>query len=366
MPDFLVTILRFELPGFAGFCLGGIVLAYGLEQGRSWARPGLCAFALLAVGQLVMVNSGANPLVPKSFLTYRPPVMKEFTGSPGTYRIASFWPTMATPDTQGPQSFVNFESMPEAAEFGPMAEGALQQRLQLATGAMLNQVEGNINLDLERSMPPYLYDVEFYQNREAAHPELVDCMLGRTNVKYIVRPARADSAATRWMGEVFNGSTAPSALYEDMCFVPRSYVAGNSLFSMNSAETLDRMASQNFDALNTVILAAAPVSSPAVGPSASPAGQVEIVHRDPNSVTLRAELARPAYVVLLERYDPDWQGTLDGHPAPVLRANQIFRAVYAGAGVHEIRFKYRQHGLRLGVIISLLTLAALAVLYFKR
>ena len=29
MPDFLVTILRYELPGFAGFCLGGIVLAYG-------------------------------------------------------------------------------------------------------------------------------------------------------------------------------------------------------------------------------------------------------------------------------------------------------------------------------------------------
>jgi len=92
---------------------------------------------------------------------------------------------------------------------------------------------------------------------------------------------------------------------------------------------------------------------------------VEIAHRDPNSVTLRAELARPAYIVLLERYDPNWQATLDGRPVPVLRANQIFRAVYAGAGLHEVRFDYRQRGLRLGVIISLLTLATLAVLYFN-
>ena len=97
----------------------------------------------------------------------------------------------------------------------------------------------------------------------------------------------------------------------------------------------------------------------------APAGQVEIVHRDPNSVTLQAQLARPAYVVLLDRYDPNWQATLDGRPAPVLRANQIFRAVYAGAGLHEIRFDYRQRGFRLGVIISLLTLAMLVALYFR-
>ncbi|HMD84845.1 MAG TPA: hypothetical protein VKO18_09105 [Terriglobia bacterium] len=364
MPDFLVTMLRFQLPGLTGFCLGGIVLAYGLEQGKSWARPGLSAFALLAVGQLVMVNSGANPTVPKSFFTYRPPVLKEFKGPPGTYRVASFWPLVATPDTQNLQTYTNFDSIPEAADFGPMAQGALQARLQLATGSMLNQVEGNINLDLERSMPPYLYDVEIYQSREAAHPELVDCMLGRTNVKYILPPTRADSAATRLMGEVFNGSPAPSALYEDCCFVPRTYVAGNSLFSTNSTETLDHLAARDFDALNTVILAATFGSSPAVSGSA-PAGQVEIVHRDPNSVTLRAELARPAYIVLLDRYDPNWQATLDGRPASVFRANQIFRAVYAGAGLHEIRFNYRQLGLRVGVVISLLTLTALVALYFR-
>jgi len=365
MPGFLVTVLRYQLPGLAGFCLGGVVLAYGLEQRKSWARPGLYAFALLAIGQLVAVNSAANPTVPKTFFTYRPGVLDEFKDPPETYRVASFWPIVQTPDTKNLQTYTNFGSIPEAANFGPMAQGAFQARLQLATGSMLNQVEGSINLDLERSLPPYLYDIEIYQDRHVTDPLHVDCLLGRTNVKYIIRPTPADSAATRALGDLFNGSPLPSRLYEDLCFVPRAYVAGNSLLSTNSAETLDHLASPDFDALNTVILAASAGSSPAMSGSA-PAGQVEIVHRDPNSVTLRAQLARPAYVALLDRYDPNWQATLDGLPAPMLRANQIFRAVYAGAGLHEIRFDYRQRGFRLGVIISFLTLGTLALLYFKR
>jgi uncharacterized membrane protein YfhO len=83
-------------------------------------------------------------------------------------------------------------------------------------------------------------------------------------------------------------------------------------------------------------------------------------------VTLSAQLSRPGYVVLLDRYEPSWQATLDGHPVPVLRANQIFRAVYADAGTHEIRFVYHQKGLRTGIVISSLTALVLVGLYLKR
>ncbi len=365
MPDFLITMLRYQLPGLAGFFLGGIVLAHGLEQRKRWARPGLYAFALLAIGQLVTANSGANPTVPKTFFTYRPPVLNEFKDTPGTYRVASFWPVVETPEVGNVQTYINFESLPEAADLGPAGQGAFQPRSQLATGSMLNDVEGSINLDLERSLPPYLYDVEIYQDRHVKDPLHVDCLLGRTNVKYIIRPRASESMAVRPLGEVFNGSSLPSKLYEDMCFLPRAYVAGNSLFTTDSNETLDYLAWPEFDAINSVILAAPAGSSPKVNGGA-PAGDVEIVHRDPNSVTLRAQLTRPGYVVLLDRYDPNWLATVDGRPARVLRANQIFRAVYADIGTHEIRFEYHQRGFHLGLVISLVTIAALAVLFFKQ
>lgn len=364
VPDFLVALIRWEFPGLAGFCLGGLVLISGLGQGKKWARPGLYVFALLAMGQLVLVNSDANPTVPKSFYTYRPPVLGEFKDPPGTYRFLSLGPDFQTSTALHLQTFVNFQSLPAAAGISEVAEGAFQARLQLGAGSMFYRVEGSINLDQERSFPPFLHDVEIYLYRMKADPLHYNCLLGRTNVKYILRSTPADSAATRAIGNIFNGSSVPSRLYEDLCFVPRAYVAGNSLLSTNSDETLDHLASPDFDALHTVILAAPAGSSPSVS-GADPAGQVETVRRDPNSVTLRAQLARPAYVVLLDRYDPNWQATLDGRSAPVLRANQIFRAVYAGAGQHEIRFDYHQRGLRRGLVISLVTLVALIGLYIK-
>jgi hypothetical protein len=364
IPDFVVTILRWQLPGLAGFCLGGILLIVGLEQGKKWARPGLYVFALLAMGQLVLVNFEANPTVPKSFYTYRPPVLNEFKAPPGTYRFLSLSPALQTSAATDLQSFVSFQSIPAASGLSEIALRAFRARLQLSAGSMFYRVDGSINLDQERSLPPSLYDFEIYLTRNKSDVLRATCLLGRTNVKYILRLTPTSTAATRFIGEIFNGSEVPSRLYEDLCFVPRTYVAGNSLFSTNSDETLDHLASPDFDALNTVILAAAAGSSPAVSGS-TPAGQVAIVHRDPNSVTLQARLARPAYVILLERYDPNWQATVDGRPAPVLRVNQFFRAVYAGAGFHEIRFDYRQHGLRSGAIISLLTLATLVALYFR-
>jgi uncharacterized membrane protein YfhO len=92
---------------------------------------------------------------------------------------------------------------------------------------------------------------------------------------------------------------------------------------------------------------------------------VEITERQPNKVTLKANLSRPGYVVLLERYDSDWHAELDGREVPVLRANQLFRAVYTPAGRHALGFYYHQSGLLPGAIISVLTLMLLAGLgYF--
>jgi hypothetical protein len=299
--------------------------------------------------------------VPKTFYTYRPPVLDEFTAPPGTYRFLSLGNNLQASDAPSLQSYVNFQSLPGAEEFSELAQGEIQSRLQLYTGSTLYKAEGSINLDPERSVPPFLYDVKVYLLRLKSDSVPFNCLLGRINVKYIIRAARAETAVTRAIGSVANGSAMPSPLYEDLCFVPRTYVAGNSLFLTSTDKTLDRLASPDFDALHTVILAAPEGSAPFVS-GAESAGQVEIVHRDPNSITLRAQLSRPGYIVLLDRYDPNWQATLDGREARVWRANQIFRAVYVQEGKHDIVFHYHQRGLKAGLLLSLVTLAACMVL----
>ena len=216
----------------------------------------------------------------------------------------------------------------------------------------------------QRSLPPYLYDIEIYLNHRGADPLHADCLLGRTNVKYVIGSGGRESAAVKVVGEIANGSPKPSYLYETRYFVPRAYVAGNSIFTTSPLETLRRMASPGFDALGNVILAAdaADAGSPAVQGSGA-AGQVEITERQPNTVTLRAALSRPGYIVLLDRYDSNWHASLDGREVPVLRANQLFRAVYSPAGEHRLRFDYHQKGLLAGALISALTCIALAAMF---
>jgi hypothetical protein len=226
---------------------------------------------------------------------------------------------------------------------------------------MPEKVEGISNIDVERSFPPFLYDYWMFMIRRLSDPARVACLVGRTNVKYQILPARQDTPVTREVAPIFNGSVKPHYLYENLCATPRAYVAGSASYSTDAAETLTKLSDPAFDAGAEVILAAEPGLAPPVEGS-SAAGRVEIVERQPNAIVLRAELSRPGYVVLLDRFDPNWHATLDGRDVPVLRANHLFRAVRADAGRHEIRFFYRQRGLRAGLLVSLGTLAVLIIL----
>jgi hypothetical protein len=229
---------------------------------------------------------------------------------------------------------------------------------------MVQRVEGSLNLDFDdRSLPPFLYDVWIYILRQAPDALRIDCLLGRTNVKYVIRPA-PDISGAKLVSEIFNGSPQPSYLYENLYFVPRASVAGTSIFTTSPLETLSRMATPAFDASENVILAADPGASLAVQGSGF-AGRVEATERQPNRVTLTAHLSRPGYVVLLDRYDSNWHARIDGREVPVLRANQLFRAAYAEPGHHVIIFYYRQQGLLAGMFISALTLVALLWVYLR-
>jgi hypothetical protein len=364
MAEFLAAMLRLYIPGVAGFILFGVLLLVGLGQNKVWARTGVPIFALLGLAQLVQVNYQVNPSAPQGFLTYRPLVLSRFSDPPGSFRVDAQPPNAkVTADANDLQGFVSFESIPEVAGMPAIVQGVFQQKLVLRAGSMLEGVEGSLNLDMERSLPPFVYDESIYMLKQAPDTLHQDCLLGRTNVKYIVRSRRRDSSGSRILGEVFNGSPKPSYLYEDLYLVPRAYVAGRTIFTTSPLDTLRRMASPDFDALENVILAAEPGASPAVHGS-GPAGRVEVTERHPNTVVLHADLSRPGYVVLLDRYDSNWHAELDGREAQVLRANQLFRAVYTPAGAHTLRFYYHQSGLLPGAIISALTCVLLAGLYF--
>jgi uncharacterized membrane protein YfhO len=55
------------------------------------------------------------------------------------------------------------------------------------------------------------------------------------------------------------------------------------------------------------------------------------------------------YLLINDAWDPDWSATVNGKPAPVLRADFMLRAVPVPAGVSQVALTYNAH-YRIGVM----------------
>ncbi|MBN2310232.1 MAG: YfhO family protein [Candidatus Hydrogenedentes bacterium] len=72
------------------------------------------------------------------------------------------------------------------------------------------------------------------------------------------------------------------------------------------------------------------------------------------------DLPGPRVLLFVDALYPGWQATVDGRPAPMLRANDAFKAVELPAGTHRVVFAYRPRGGGLALAIAALTAAAVA------
>ncbi|NBR84970.1 MAG: hypothetical protein EBT61_05610 [Verrucomicrobia bacterium] len=80
-------------------------------------------------------------------------------------------------------------------------------------------------------------------------------------------------------------------------------------------------------------------------------------------IEIEAEAAAPTVVVLAQNFYPSWRATVNGQPAPVLRANHAFQAIPIPAGKSTVRLDYVDWPFRLGAGISLATLLGCLVLW---
>jgi hypothetical protein len=81
-------------------------------------------------------------------------------------------------------------------------------------------------------------------------------------------------------------------------------------------------------------------------------GSVELVAENPNQIEVRTQSGASGYLLLADTWYPGWQAWVDGRPAPVWRANYLFRAVPLPAGEHQVIVAYRPAWFYLGAILS--------------
>ncbi len=142
----------------------------------------------------------------------------------------------------------------------------------------------------------------------------------------------------------------------------------------NRDEIFSVMADPSFDPGSEVILEEPPVPIPGTGMDEFGPGNAEITEASTNYLVVKAELSRPAVLVLTDAYAPGWRAVDLSGKAPqeysVIPANYVLRAVPLAAGEHHLRIEYSPPGFKTGMAVSavawVLFLAGCVLLWIRR
>ena len=108
---------------------------------------------------------------------------------------------------------------------------------------------------------------------------------------------------------------------------------------------LARMKDPAWNPRATVILSApAPDRPDSSAPTtANVPATLDLRSYDPRRIEVVVQASRPGYILINDAYDPDWTAEVNGHAAPVLRADFLLRAVPVPAGASSVVLTYTAH-----------------------
>lgn len=321
-----------------------VLLLPGLAAPRQAA-----ALALVALAELVATNSSLNPTTGSALYRYRPKVLDSI-GTGLRTRIYVMDYVAQIPGKASRGKLGTFLETP--GRWPRLAERALAMQAYLYPPSYGRWgLAGSFDRDLLELYPKPLRDLT-EGLRYAEETPAFDRLLRDGGVNFVIALHEQDHAALLPVATVAALYPVPIRVYRVPDPLPRAFAVAGVERVGSPDEALRRLVDPEFDPAATVLLQERP-SRAAVGK----AGEVRLVELAPDRVRCEATLLQPGYVLLLDAFDPGWRASVDGSPAPLLRANGVFRAVPVPAGAHAVEFLYRPSSLWVGLAASTLSLA---------
>jgi len=145
---------------------------------------------------------------------------------------------------------------------------------------------------------------------------------------------------------------------------PRAFVACRAWAAGDRVEAAEAPLAPGFDPRRDVAFESAMRAEPqATGCNAA---RILEVSRGSDEERFVVESDGPGWLVSRATHARGWHAVLDGAPAELRRADGRHRAVAVPAGRHEVLMRYQPPGLRIGIVLSLVSLAALLWLALRR
>lgn len=144
-------------------------------------------------------------------------------------------------------------------------------------------------------------------------------------------------------------------IYRNLDAKPRLYVVFRAVLVADRQQAIDRLVRDEVDAQSAIAVEG--------GQALDGSGTADItpLADEAGRVAARVQLDAPGYLVLSDAYYPGWRATVDGQPAPILRANGFVRAVLLSPGEHTVEFTFAPASLGAGAVCSASALGLWAV-----
>jgi hypothetical protein len=315
--------------------------------------------ASVLVADPLLAHLDLNRGAPRTLLTHRPEIVDALRRD-GASRLHVY-------DYLVPGASQALLGREQAYRLARAAEGwstagahALAYRMYLfPPTAALWDLGGGFDVDVPRLAPPALGAMTDAVRAGTGEAHLRLLQLGA--VSHTVSLHRPDP---RWAAPVATGSS----LYAEPVLVarvagslPRAYCVGRARWVPREAHVLPALLDPSFDARHEVVL----VGAPGPPPAAPFSGRCGVVARGANSVTVRAEMDGPGWLVVVETYDRSWTARAAGVPVALERANGAFRAARLPAGRHDVVFEYRPRAVSAGLAATGLTAVLAAAIALR-
>jgi hypothetical protein len=195
-----------------------------------------------------------------------------------------------------------------------------------------------------------------YHEADVFPSGLASPLLDLLNLRYVIVPADApdrDDLAplVAELPEVYADDHV--RILENADAAPRAWLVHEAQ-QIAPGDALPLLADGTVDPRQTALLEVAP---PALAAPSDPAAEsARVVAQEPDRVRVETIAATPALLILSDVWDPGWNATVDGAPAPIYLADHVMRAVPVPAGEHTVEMRYDPPSLRLGLAVTLLSI----------
>lgn len=301
--------------------------------------------AALALFALARAGVGMNPQTPPSFFAPLPEMA-----------------ALRLHDLDGGRVFsYGVDWSPAFRDF--LARGG--SHVRLAAFFVNRQVLAPYNNVLDRAEAPEATDLTAFVPRARElgaadyDPRAVGALLPwlrNAAVSRVLSLDPLDHADLELLARVPAGAGVTVYVYRVRAPWPRAYVACRAV--VDSRDALGRPYAPGFDPARDVALDAAL-------PADCRQGTVRREAEAAGEERYAVETDASALLVVRASYARGWTATVDGQPAPVVRADGKHRAVPVPAGAHTVRLRYDPPGLSAGLLLMALSVLALVAVWVR-